>query len=174
MRRGCDAVTRIAGAALLLFLVPATARAAGALELNPTPTVLVGLLVGFVILIAPLNAMIFKPLFRVLDERKARIDGATQRAKHLQGDAEQVMNRYRESIREAREAAERERQSHIAESRAEQAAITDEARTDAEREVSRVRDEIAASLEDARGQLRTSASDLARTAADRILGRSHS
>jgi F-type H+-transporting ATPase subunit b len=160
----------MAFAALLLGAAPA--HASGGLSLVPELPVLVALLVGFVLLIIPMNGVIFKPLFKVLDERDAKIDGARRRASRLEEDAETAIQKYRAAIREVREEAEATRRVRLEASRSEQSSITNEARAEAEQEIARSRSEVAASLEEARTTLRGAAEGLAQVAAERILGRS--
>lgn len=130
------------------------------------------MLIGFVILIFPLNALMFQPIFRALDERADRIQGARNRSAMLQSEADEVLARYESAIREARSESESKRQGQLATAREEQAALTAQARSDAERELERARGELNQSLDEARATLRASADDLATAAAEQILGRS--
>jgi F-type H+-transporting ATPase subunit b len=152
-----------------LFATPA--HASGQLELYPDPTTLVILIVGFVILIAPLNAMIFRPLFRVIDARAEKIEGATRQAEQLVSQATELTERYRGSIREAREAADVERKEQLEAARSEHGAITGDAKAESDHEIGRARQEIEISLVEARNTLASASGDLAKAAAERILGR---
>lgn len=163
----------VAAAALLVALVlAAPAKASGGLNLIPDLESAIPLLIGFLILIYPLNALIFKPLFGVLDEREERISGARRRADQLQREATEVLGRYEGEVREVREEAERERRGELERARGEHASIAGKARGEAETEIERARREIESSLEDAQAGLRASAEALAKEAASRILGRS--
>ncbi|MCP4038033.1 MAG: ATP synthase F0 subunit B [bacterium] len=159
------------GVFLALALVAAPAHASGQLVLYPNPPILIGLIIGFVILIAPVNAMIFKPLFRVLDERDAKIAGATREAEQLVANAASLTEQYRGSIRQAREDAEVARKQQLEAARSEHGSITGDARAESEGEVARARTEIESSLADARATLEAASRDLATVAAERILGR---
>jgi F-type H+-transporting ATPase subunit b len=103
------------------------------------------LIVVFLLLIFPVNHLIFRPIFRVLEARKDRIEGNRTRAAALSQQAEEVVARYERSLREVRE--------------------------DAEREMAGAREEVTAALEQARAGLRAQAEELANEAAGRILGR---
>ena len=61
--------------ALMILLASTPAHAAADLVLIPSLPVLVSLLVLFVILIVPLNVLIFKPILDVLEERERRTSG---------------------------------------------------------------------------------------------------
>jgi len=161
-----------------LFAVVATgllagpAHAAGQLVLTPHIPTLVILLVGFVLLIFPLNSMIFRPLFRVLDDRDAKIAGATKDAQGLVTKADELMNEYRDKIREAREDAATARREQIESARSEQTSITGDAKAEAEDEIGRARQEINESLAEARVTIKAASREVASVAAESILGRS--
>jgi F-type H+-transporting ATPase subunit b len=125
----------------------------------------------FCLLVIPVNQLVFKPLFRVLDERAERIDGTRQRAERLEREADEVLARYERSVQEVREEAEVERRSHLDRARAESQDNTGAVRAEADREIARARRALAASLESTRLTLRAQARELAREAAARVLGR---
>jgi F-type H+-transporting ATPase subunit b len=154
-------------------VIASTARASEGLVLEPDfEFTLPLLIVVFLLLIIPINRLIFRPIFQVLDLRKDRIDGNRSRAETLSKQAEEVLARYERSVREVREDAERSRREQLEAARSETAQRTAEARAGAERDFGRAREEIAAALDQARASLRAEAEDLANEAAERILGRS--
>ncbi len=129
------------------------------------------MLIAFALLVLPLNALIFQPIFRALDARSARIDGARQRSAHLQREADSILERYESAVRETRADAETARQVELGRAREEQTALTSQAKKEAERQLESARADLARSLETARAGLRASADDLARAAAEQVLGR---
>lgn len=157
--------------ALAVALSPATAHASESLNLIPDMNLLIGLLVAFIAIVYPLNLLLFKPIFAVLDERAERIDGARRRAQQLQQEADEVIERYRGAVRDVRVEAEQARRAALDVARGEQAGITTEARTQAEQQLGRTRQELSAAVEEARTQLRDQVEGLARQAAERIVGR---
>jgi F-type H+-transporting ATPase subunit b len=159
------------GLALVTGVTAPPVFASDNLVLVPDPMILGIMLVGFVLLIFPLNALIFKPIFRSLDERADRISGARERSTHLQSEADGVLERYESAIREARTESEASRQAQLLEAREEQASLTTQARGDAESNLESARAELGRSLEEARANLRSSAEDLAKAAAEQVLGR---
>ncbi len=154
-----------------VMLAPTPALAAGSLVLVPDAKILITLLVIFVLLISPINHLILLPLIKVLDDRAAKINGARERAQHLEQDAEISMDRYRDAIRQSRENSEAERQAQLSETRSEQTAMTADAKNEAASEIARARSEIEASLGEARASLRSSSEEVAKIAAEQILGR---
>ena len=129
------------------------------------------MLIAFAVLVIPLNALIFQPIFRALDARSERIQGASTRSEHLQRAADSILLRYETAVRETRGEAEAARQLEIARAREEQVVLTSQAKHDAERQLEGARSDLALSLESARAGLRASADDLARAAAEQVLGR---
>jgi len=153
-------------------LLPAAAHASGDLVLIPDPPMLVALIVLFVLLIAPTNRLILKPLLRVLDEREARTIGTRARAARLEEEAREVFERCEREIAKTREEADRARRGTIERVRGEAQQLTDAARGAAERTLESARGELSGAFEEARRGLRAQSQDLAREAAARVLGRS--
>ena len=154
---------------VLLSANPAGASSAG-LEIFPDGRVFV-LVALFLLLIFPAQKLLIGPLLRVLEERSERIEGARRRAEVVADAAKEVLDRYEAAIHGARESAEQSRRSELDQARRGQTQVTMAARGDAERELERVRQEVASALADARAQLRREAEGLAREAAAQVLGR---
>ncbi len=157
----------------MVVAVPAVSHAAGGgggLEIFPDKRIVVQLLL-FTALIIPIHRFLFAPIMRVLEERKQQIDGARESAEAMQGEADAVYGKYRETLRSERERVETERRDRIDNARDERVKASEAARAQAEDRISAARSEIAITLEEARGQLRAEADVLAREAASRILGR---
>ena len=156
---------------LLTFLVAAPVYAAADLVLIPDPVTLIALIVLFIVITFPLNALIYKPIFATLDERHARTTGARDKAAELSQEADEVLSRYRREIAEARSVAEQGRKAAVEKAREEQARVTAAARLEAEQQVERGRSELNTSLEQARSEMGDHVRDLADSAAQKILGR---
>jgi F-type H+-transporting ATPase subunit b len=160
----------LVASAALLAAAPALASEGG-LRIFPQLPALPILLALFVALIFPVNALLLRPLLRVLDERLQRIEGARERAENLSAQAEETLGRYRHAIEAARNEADEERKGVVEAARGAQSQLVSEARTEAEREQERARAEVEQASEQARASLRRDAELLAREAAQRILGR---
>jgi F-type H+-transporting ATPase subunit b len=161
----------LALAACVGVLLAQPAAASGALEIFPDLKLLGALVVFFVLLVPPLNQLIFKPLLRVLDDRAERIGGERTRADRLGREADATLAHYEQVIREARDEAERARRDQLECTRRETLAAAAVARADAEQAAARARGALATALESARSALRSDARELAREAAARVLGR---
>jgi F-type H+-transporting ATPase subunit b len=155
-----------------LLLAAAPAHAAGGLELMPDPMRLVALLVLFLLLVPILNALLFKPLLGVLEERGQRIEGARTRAAKLSAQAAELVSRHEAAVRSVRASANGERMQAIDEARRGHQAALAQARGQAELQIGATRAEVGAALDAARTKLRAEAEPLARDVAQRLLGRS--
>ena len=152
-------------------LLAAPAQAAGDLVLIPDAGLLIALLLLFALLVVPVQVLVFKPIFRILDEREERTNGTRERARKLERDAQAILERYESSVREVREESERERRAALERARGESQQATGGARAESEREIERARAQIGAEYEAARNALRSQSQELARQAASRVLGR---
>ena len=161
------------GLVATILAVAGDAAAAGGegLVILPELPMLLLLLVAFAILIFPLNALVFRPIFNILDERDKRIEGTRDRASRLAAEADAALSRYEGAIATAREELEQDRRRQADEARSAHSARTASARAEAEQEIGRARDSVAASLDEARTSLRAQSEGLAREIATRVLGR---
>src|SRR5690606_37870075 len=100
----------------LLAATPAHAAEEG-LQLVPEPQRLLFLFVLFIVLVPLLNALLFRPLLRVLEERSQRIEGARARAAQLSARAAELVAKHEEAVRQVREVAQRERAQAVEEAR---------------------------------------------------------
>ncbi len=158
--------------ASLLTLAPRATATEGGLVLEPDFQLTLPLLIlVFALLVIPLNLLIFRPIFRVLDARSDQIDGNRTRAERVAEQADEVLERYERAILEVREDAERDRRARIGAVRSETAQRAHAARAQAEAEISRAREEVSSALVEARTSIRAQAEGLAIEAASRILGR---
>ncbi len=181
MRSGFDDIGgarlgRAAGAALaaaLCVLAPAGGAAAseGGLVLLPEWDLLLLLLAVVALLIVPVNKLLFDPIFRVLEERDQKIAGTRKRAETIAAEADASLQRYEQAIAEVRVEAESTRRSALDDARSAHAQRTAAARAEAESEVGRAREALAAELTTARASLRSQSEGLAREIASRVLGR---
>ena len=129
------------------------------------------LIVFFALLMVPVNAVLFKPIFQVLDAREERTSGTRKRAEKIMKDAEETLAGYERALREARAESEQARKREAADAREENATVIDAARVESENHLESARTELAAALEQSRQTLGSDARGLADEAASRVLGR---
>ncbi len=133
---------------------------------------LISQLVNFLILLVVLRLFLYRPLLKMLDERKRRIaeglnraEQAAEQAAASEDEARKVVEEARaegrEAVQRAQEAAERLREE-----------LEQRARTDAEQIVARAREEVQAERDRAIQQLHQEFADLTISAAERVIGES--
>jgi F-type H+-transporting ATPase subunit b len=169
-RRRSRALAAAGLVAGLVLAVPALASGDN-IVLEPDMGKLLALIALFVLLIFPVNSLLFKPIHAALDARDEKIAGTRARAEKLAAEADEILARYEGQVRGAREEAELERRETLNQARAASLSEATAARAAAERDLDGARGEIAAELERARTGLRREAEQLARAAAGRVLGR---
>ncbi len=164
-------------AGLLLATAPALALAeeeesGGIAALGFNLPGLVAQLVNFLILLIVLRLFLYRPVLRILDQRRERIqqglsraEQAAEQASASEDEARRVMEEARaegrEAVQAAQGAADRLRQE-----------LEDRARQDAEQIVVRARQEVQAERDRAIQQLHQEFADLTITAAERVIGQS--
>ncbi len=133
---------------------------------------LIAQIINFGILLLLLRLVAYKPIMRMLDERRERI-------RESLATAERVKEREAQAAREAQEALEaarREGQALVAQAQQVAARIQEEARqqaqADAEALLARARNEIQLERDGAIAQLRREFSDLTIAAAEKVVGQS--
>ena len=103
----------------------------------------------------------FKPMEKVLAERKARIEGARRDAESLRASAEEKRRAHQEALRKARAQIFTEQEAARRTALDARGAAVQQARSRANDELQAARNRIAAELEGARGELEASGKLLA-------------
>ncbi|HLJ16133.1 MAG TPA: ATP synthase F0 subunit B [Bryobacteraceae bacterium] len=142
-----------------------TVQALGGILLRALPTFFLILFLTFY-----LKRMLFAPLDKVLEERRAATAGAREAAEALLQRAEQRAAEYRAAIREARSQLFHEQDQMRHQWLQEQAAQVHEAKVSAELLVAEAKAQIAQETASARESLHQSSTALADEIASTILG----
>jgi F-type H+-transporting ATPase subunit b len=119
-----------------------------------------------------LTQILFKPFLRVLQERRNRIEEAEKKAKDLQQEAEELIERYREAIAAGQAQGAGIRDEIRKTSLAEETEILQKAMDQANQLIQEVKSRIAEEARAARTDLRFQAQNLSREITEKILGRS--
>jgi len=130
-----------------------------------------GLVLLFAILAPVLNRFLFSPLLLVIEERDRQIAGARQRAEQVASEAEALLARYDNAVRETRDHAHEQHQREAEAARTASQAEIAQARSRAEEETRIRRGELRDALDRAQQALRSDADTLARDIAHQLLGR---
>jgi F-type H+-transporting ATPase subunit b len=126
----------------------------------------------FLVLIAVLNRLLFKPLQKVQAERESRTTGLMNEAQSKMNNQMNLLNEYQATIKNARMDAYHQQEKLRAEAMKKRAEVLANARTAGEQMIQESRISILAQVEVAKRQLDAEAQDLARGVASTILGRS--
>jgi F-type H+-transporting ATPase subunit b len=118
-----------------------------------------------------LKRLWFGPAGRVLHEREHRSSGALAEAREIHARAEELRAQHAKALEQARVEARREVQSLWRAAEAEQQRLIDEAQADAGRTLSAARENIANDVARARQELEAQVGEIARQAAQAVLGR---
>lgn len=127
--------------------------------------------INFVILIAVLNFVMFRPMRNILSQRKETITGSHDRASELEAQIDEKMARYEEKLQEAKLQGNQEKNQLRQAAAGEEAKILGEARDEATVRLQKVKDQVAGEADAAGKSLKAEAETLASDIATKILGR---
>jgi len=125
-----------------------------------------------VVLWVVLGRLWFGPAMRVIRERGARSEGALEKARAIQAEAETLRARHAAAIEEARAESQKDTEEIMRAADAEQRKLLGEARDEAQRVLTDARGRIAEEVASARQELRKQADHIAKEVARTVLGRS--
>ena len=126
---------------------------------------------NFMILLAVLNVLLFKPLRNVLAARKATIDGDLARARSLDEQVQAQIADYDAKLQEARQRGSQERAALRQAAQVEEARLIGEANEKSSLRLQALKDQVASEADVARQGLRGETEALAREIAGKVLGR---
>jgi F-type H+-transporting ATPase subunit b len=125
----------------------------------------------FMLLLIVLSRFLWRPYLRVRTERVARVEGYREEAARLEADAQQRLARADATLVEARRVGAGERAVARAEAHAREQTLLAEASAAAQRKLAEARGRLNAEIEAERRKLEAGSSEVAMTAASKILGR---
>jgi len=127
--------------------------------------------INFFLLIFLLNLILYRPLRKLIEERRATVDGGHGRARELEGQIEEKMARYQERLLEARSKGAQERAALRGEAQAEESKMLGVAREKALEKVQKMNASIANEAAAARDALKKETEAMAAQVASKVLGR---
>lgn len=128
--------------------------------------------VNFLLLMLVLNIFLFKPIRKVMADRKAQIDGARERAAAVDKDVQEKMALYEARLREIKAKANAERDALRSDALREEAAVIEKARKEAADSLSSIKARVAKEAADAKEFLTVQARSLSLEICEKVLGRS--
>jgi F-type H+-transporting ATPase subunit b len=153
-----------------LLAIPAFVLFAEDNIIQPNVTLVV-VLILFIFFVLVLNQILFKPIGKVLDERESLTEGAAAESRAASRQYQSRLNHYEETIRQARAEMyhKLEQQRKVAlENRGK---LIEEARSQAETEIAKARQEVEAQAGEARAALEQESRQIAEQISRTVLGR---
>ncbi len=129
-------------------------------------------LINFLVLLAVLNVLLYKPIRKVLAERQGKITAARNKAESVDQDVQAKMAEYEARLKGMKSGAADERGALVKEAQVEEAAILESARKDAATTLATIKARVAKEAADARVILQEQAKMLSIDICEKVLGRS--
>jgi F-type H+-transporting ATPase subunit b len=126
---------------------------------------------NFVVLIFILNAIFYKPIRKILIERKKKIQNYEDGIQALQGDASDTEQTFQTKVGEAKTKGFQEKEALKQAGQEEEKRLIDEINQKAQADLEAVRVQIAKDAEDARRSLKAETESFSAAIAEKILGR---
>lgn len=127
--------------------------------------------VNFLVLMAVLNILLYRPLRSVMSARQDAIDGGHKKARDLEDSINEKMERYESKLQQAKVEGSTQAATLRAEATQEESIILGEARSAADRSVSDLKDSVAVEAAQARKILTSETKSIASAIASKVLGR---
>jgi len=128
--------------------------------------------VNFGILVLVLNIFLYKPIRKVLEERRQVVDGAREKSSAVDLEVQEKMALYELRLRDAKAEAGARRAESLKQAQAEETSVLEKARAEATASLGSIRDRVAKEAADARVLLKQQAEILSGDICEKILGRS--
>jgi F-type H+-transporting ATPase subunit b len=129
-------------------------------------------LINFGILVLVLNIFLYKPIRKILADRRQVIDSAREKAASVDLEVQEKMARYEARLHEAKTEAAGRRAVALKQAQAEETALLEKARKEAAGSLDAIRTRVAKEAADARALLKQQAEALSGDICEKILGRS--
>ena len=129
-------------------------------------------LINFGILVLVLNVFLFKPIRKVLADRRQVIDSAREKTVSVDAEAQGKMAQYEARLHAAKAEAGAHRADALKLAQAEETAVLEKARKQASESLASIRDRVAKEAAEARELLKKQAEILSGDICEKILGRS--
>ena len=128
-------------------------------------------IINFLILIWILNVILYKPIQKILNQRKEKVSGLEQNIAALGQEATQQDNAYDEGMRAARSKAKKEKEAMMEAASTEEKAILAKINAKAQADMAEVKNKIAKDVEQVGSALQNQVNDFAADITQKILGR---
>lgn len=127
--------------------------------------------VNFLVLMAVLNILLYRPLRRVMSARQDAIDGGHKKASDLENSINEKMQSYESKLQQAKAEGSTQAATLRAEAAKDESVILGEARSAADKSLSELKSSVAVEADQAREVLKKESKSIARAIASKVLGR---
>jgi F-type H+-transporting ATPase subunit b len=128
-------------------------------------------IIGFLLTVWILKAFAWKPLLKLLEDRKKKIEGDIEDAEKIKTDAEKLLDDYNAKLRDIETEARSKIQDAVSEGNRIASEIRENAREEAHLIVQKSREELSRDIAKARVQLRNEMVGMAIAAAGKIISK---
>ena len=128
-------------------------------------------MVNFLVLLFVLNLVLYKPIRKVILDRKAKIKGMQKKAEKAASDLVSGEEAYKDGLKVARTEGLKEKETFIDEASEEEKEILDKINKKAQANLVQIREQVAKETEQARKSLEGEVEVYARAIGEKILGR---
>lgn len=128
--------------------------------------------INFGILAIVLNIFLYKPIRKVMAERREAIESSRSRTESVDQEVREKMALYEARLQDAKGEAAQRKSEAIRQAQAEETSLLEKARSEAAATLSTIRDDVARESAEARELLKKQAQALSDDVCEKILGRS--
>jgi len=128
-------------------------------------------LINFLVLLGILNLVFFKPIRKVLIQRKEKIEGLEDGVEKLAKEVVEKDNAFENGLKEARAKGLKEKEAFIEEASGEEKAIIEKINKKAQAKLAEIKTQVAEETEKARVELEKDIETYAKGIGEKILGR---
>jgi F-type H+-transporting ATPase subunit b len=127
--------------------------------------------ISVLVLMGILNAMLFKPMRRMLEERRSKMDSIQGEAERFTRNAEQMLDSFNKKLAEARKAGQVERERMKGEARKMEHELLESSGKEADETKQRLIADLSVQIASARKELSAKSDMFAAEIAQKLLGR---
>ncbi|MBF0229713.1 MAG: ATP synthase F0 subunit B [Desulfamplus sp.] len=128
-------------------------------------------IINFLFLLYALNLVLFKPIRKILLERKEKIDSLEKGVQNLSSNAVDKDNAYKEGLKKARAEGLKHKETFVEQASQEEKEILDRINKKAQANLAAIRSQVADETEKARLALEKEVDIFAKAIGEKILGR---
>ena len=128
-------------------------------------------MINFLVLLFMLNLVLYKPIRKVLLERKAKVEGLEDGVERAFSDLDSQKDSYKNGLKEARSKGLKEKEIFVEAASKEEKEIIDQINKKAQANLAQIKEQVASETEQARRDLEGEVEAYAKAIGEKILGR---